>query len=105
MLEKLIEKTNTTNIMNTTQVNQEPEVQFEFREMYVSATPKKDIPEKGWRGGVLEEIYIQRMSTGKVCIFKSSPVPVKSGYMVYPSIEEMEKDFELHRGEKKFKVN
>lgn len=37
--------------MNTTQVNQEPEVQYEFREMYVSATPKKDIPEKGWRGG------------------------------------------------------
>lgn len=78
---------------------------YETREMFVGATPKKSMPEKGWVEGQMEGIYIQEMSTGSFCIFKSSGVHVKSGYAVYPSIEAMQEDFQLHRGKKDFKVS
>lgn len=58
------------------------------------ATPNKGL--KGWVKDTQYEVNVSKMSTGKHCIYKDMRhFKEASGYLVYPDLQSIQKDFAL----------
>ena len=56
-----------------------------------TAIPKKSMPTLGYIEGKDESVYVNRMSTGRYCIYRRSVVPKNAGYKTYDTFMGMRK--------------
>ena len=69
------------------------EQEIKFRERIGFATAKTNNL-KGWPKGEQKQVYVSKMSTGKLAIYKGARhFKEESGYKVYPTLNDLEKYF------------
>lgn len=61
---------------------------YKTRIIVVGATAKKNMPDLGWIQGVYEPVRVSKMATGKVAIYRWKNYTPKSGYKVYPTMDD-----------------